>query len=778
VFRPQSFVTGLNSTPMQTTPRFRLRISAALAATALSGGLFAQVPASSPLDSSDPIVLQPFSVTAEKSSGYKVSSASTATRTNTAIIDIPQTVDIVTKEFWNDIGATTFDQSFRYIANAFTRNRHAGNGDGVSLRGFETSGSIFVDGVRMGNNKRDLVGYERLEVVKGPPSAVQGRAGGTGLLNYILKKPELGVNSVWGKYSYSFDGYDAYMNRLEFDANLAVPGGRDMAARVAGSWQNGEDYIQFQRIENYTLYPSFKWQITPRTDLVFNAELQKLNTPSREEGHGFAVYPEKMRRLIPRFNTPNDPITSLGLPYNFNISGPGNQDKNTIANATLFLTHQFNDWLYFRQVGNMRYVGYDQYWYTGEDNTKTVVNSQYQGSVGFRRGATAQGDLIAKYAVRDLFTGFTMVGYGYDDGSSEDSFYNGVPNAPFNTLDMAAIKAAGYRSSFYNNRTVTNLPRARFTENDSYSFGIFAQQDLGFFNNRLLLSGGLRRDKDVTETRSKLTGLRTAGADTSLDSYRYGATFKLRPQLALYAVKSVQNDVPSTVARYNGLIAGDPRLSEFFTVTPQTELEEAGIKGEAFDGRLSFTVTYWKMTKTGSVVNILSNGVSQGQNVTFGTVSEIQGAESKGWELTAYGSITSRLSLIANFTDLNTSQGFTGQQNTAGWSVANNNPGRIPLRFAPEWNGNLFAKYSFRNAQEQGWEVKGGVSMVGPLYTQLTGFGLTRIPETQRSYDAGVAYRWNRYNFDVMVTNLTNEPFYITRDQPPRTYRFSVAAQF
>ena len=100
-------------------------------------------------------MLRPFEVTAEKSTGYKVSTASTATRTNTAIIDIPQSVDIVTKEFWRDIGATTFDQSFKYLANVFVRNRYAGNGDNMSLRGFETGGSVTVDGVLKSNHVTD-----------------------------------------------------------------------------------------------------------------------------------------------------------------------------------------------------------------------------------------------------------------------------------------------------------------------------------------------------------------------------------------------------------------------------------------------------------------------------------------------------------------------------------------------------------------------------------------------------------------------------------------------
>ena len=753
-------------------------LSVAFSAAALAAGLSAQTAAPAPAENEGTIALKPFSVTAEKSTGYKVSTASTATRTNTALIDIPQTVDIVTKEFWDDVGATSFDQSFRYVANVFVRNRHAGSGDGVSLRGFETSGSISVDGVRMGNSKRDLVGYERLEIVKGPPSAVQGRAGGTGLLNYILKKPEIGQNTTTLKYALSVDESDAMMNRLEFDANYTLPGSDKLAARVAGSWQDGEDYIQFQEVKNYAAYPSFKWQITPKTELVLASELLDFETPSREEGHGFAIYPEKLRRLVPIFDNATDPITALGLPYNFNISGPGSTDKSKVANATLFLTHQFTDWLFFRQVANLRYFSSDSFTYTGEDNTRIVANSQYTGSISWRRGNTAQGDLIAKYKFRNWFGGMSMVGYSYDDGSSETANYSGVPDAPFNTLNMGAIKAAGYSASFYNGRIVSNLARTSFTENDSYSVGYFAQQDLSFLEERLLFTGGLRSDHDVTETRNKVTGARTAGANTTLNSYRYGVTFKLRPQLAIYAVKSVQNDATRTVQRYNGLLAGDPRLLEFFTVSPLTELKEFGIKGELFKGRMSYAFNYWEMIRTGSVVNVLTNGTSQGVPVTFGTQTEIQGAQSKGWEVSAYGSITDRLSLIANYTDMTTSQAFTGQQNTAGWNTTTNNPGTIPLRFAPEWNLNVFAKYSFRDTRGQGWEVKAGVAAIGALYTQLTGFGLTEIPDSQQSYDAGVAYKWKDYNFDLMVTNIDSAPFYITRDQPPRTYRFSVSTRF
>ncbi|QYM78175.1 TonB-dependent receptor plug domain-containing protein [Horticoccus luteus] len=758
------------------TKKSRLRLVLMfLPALLMAARAEAQTDGGSPSGSDEVVSLQPFSVTAERSSGYRVTTASTATRTNTPLIEIPQTVDIVTKEFWNDVGATTFDQSFRYVANVYVRNRNAGSGDGVNLRGFETNGSIAVDGVRMGNSKRDLIGYERLEVVKGPPSAVQGRAGGTGLLNFILKKPELGRTDTSVKYAASTNEYSAFSNRLEFDSNYAI--NSKMAARVAGAWERGDDYIKFQENRNLALYPSFKWQVADKTELIVVGELLDLRTPSREEGHGFALYPGKARRLVPIFNTPSDPITALDLPYDFNIAGPGETDREKVANVTVFVTHQFTDWLFFREVANLRYFGSDSFTYTGEDNTNIAVNSQYTGSNGWRRATTTQGDLIAKYQPVSWLGGTTMVGYSYDDSYSVNANYSGIPNAPFNVLNMAAIKAAGYSASFYDGRTVTNLSRSSFTRNKAFSFGMYAQQDVSLFKDRLILTGGLRSDHDGTATRNAVTGAISSSADTTLNSYRYGATVKITPRLAVYAVKSVQTDPTRSVKRYNGLLAGDPRLNEFFVVSPITDLREVGVKGEVLQGRLSFAADYWEMTKTGSTANVLTNGVSQGQSITYGTQTEIQGAQSKGYEVSAFGSVTDRLSIIANYTRMDTSQGFTGQQNTLGWTTASN-PGRIPLRFAPDWNFNFFAKYSFRDAKEQGWEVKAGLSLVGPLITQLTGYGLTSIPETQHSYDAGVAYRWRSYNFDLMVTNIGNDPFLITRDQPPRTYRFSVSTRF
>lgn len=723
--------------------------------------------------SDDQVVkLPPLEVADQGSNGYNVSTSTSATRMNTPIIDIPQTVDIVTSQFWRDTDATSFDESFKYVANAYVRNRNAGGGDNINIRGFQTSASIAVDGVLVGSQqyKRDLVGYDRLEVVKGPPSAVQGRAGGSGLFNYILKKPELDGDWTTVKYITGTDDFSDTYNRVEADSNYVLANGQ-AGARIAASWGRSDDYIKFQHFSNLSVYPSFRWKIGKNTEIIWTNEMLKDLSPSREEGHGFADYPYKLRKLIPQFNVPTDPILALHLPYNFNIAGPGENAYEKVLSSTLFLTHEFNEHISYRQVANWRNNSINSATFTGEDNSDTIINSQFSQSISEYHNATVQGDLIANWKWPWLNSS-TLVGYNYRDYGTITQSLSGVPAAPFNTINLIALAAMNDSPDYFAGRHVTPATTT-YTVANSYNLGEYAEEDLGLFGDKLILNGSVRRDHDHTETDSLITLKQTAGSNTQLTSYRYGVTYKILPVLSAYAVESLQNDPPTTVQKYNGLLAGDPRLNEFFTVTPNTKLYEYGLKGEAFGGRLSFSADHWEMLRTGSVVNLLQNGTSQGQNVTFGTQTVLQGAESHGFEFSTYGSVTDKLSVVANYTRM-----FTSQQNSADPG----NPGDlIALQYAPIWNYNVWAKYQLWETKDQGLELKGGLIGIGPFWGQVTlstGGKVIYIPHSQKNIDAGLGYRWRRYNFDVMVTNVDDDPFLITRDQPPRTYRFSVGTRF
>jgi outer membrane receptor for monomeric catechols len=717
--------------------------------------------------------LTPFQVTDQESNGYNVSTASTATRMNTPLIDIPQTVDIVTSAFWKDTDATSFDESYKYVSNAYVRNRNAGGGDNVNLRGFQTSSSIAVDGVLVGNQsyKRDMVGYDRLEIVKGPPSAVQGRAGGSGLFNYILKKPLLSGDFTNEKFTTGTDEFSDNFNRIEVDANHVLNASGTLAGRLAFAWQRSDDYIKFQHFSIVAAYPSFRWKVSDNTEVVMTNEIVKDLTPSREEGHGFADYPYKLRILLPRFNVPSDPITALHLPYNFNIAGPGENAYEKVISSTVFVTQKFNDHIDYRQTFNWRYNSLYSSTFTGEDNTDTIINSQYTGSYGQFQNVTVQGDLIARYKWRDVLSSATLMGYNYRMEKDTTTKFSGIPNAPFNTINIVALAASGDSVHYFDGRTVTPATTS-YTWDNPTNFGAYAEEDVGFFKDRLILNASLRRDHDHGATYNYLTGKQTAQNDTQLTSYRYGFTAKILPKLAVYAVESQQADPTSTHQRYNGLYAGDPRLNEYFTVSPSTKLYEFGIKGEAFGGRLSFSADHWQMNRTGAVQNFLQNGTSQGLPVTYGTEVVLVGAESHGYEFNTYGSLTKHLSLIANYTRM-----YTSQQNSATPDQPGN---RIALQFAPIWNYNTFFKYNIPIAKDRSVDLKFGLSGIGPFWGQFTipPAQVLYVPHSQKNIDAGIGYESGRYYFDFFVSNIDNDPFLITRDQPPRSYRFSVSARF
>ncbi|WP_442979497.1 TonB-dependent receptor plug domain-containing protein, partial [Salmonella enterica] len=64
-------------------------------------------------------------------------------------------------------------------------------GDAIFMRGFDTSASIFVDGIRdLGSISRDTFNIEQVEVIKGPSGSDNGRGASSGYVNMISKSPQ------------------------------------------------------------------------------------------------------------------------------------------------------------------------------------------------------------------------------------------------------------------------------------------------------------------------------------------------------------------------------------------------------------------------------------------------------------------------------------------------------------------------------------------------------------------------------------------------------------
>ena len=109
------------------------------------------------------------------------------------LLDTPQTIAVVSQEVLKQQGATTLSQALRNtpgVTFLLGENGNTATGDSIFMRGFDTQGSIFVDGIRdLGTVSRDTFNTEQVEIAKGPAGPDYGRSAASGYVNLASKVP-------------------------------------------------------------------------------------------------------------------------------------------------------------------------------------------------------------------------------------------------------------------------------------------------------------------------------------------------------------------------------------------------------------------------------------------------------------------------------------------------------------------------------------------------------------------------------------------------------------
>lgn len=171
-------------------------------------------------------VLGPVRVGGEEvtSDGYKVDTGSSPKQT-APILDTPQTISVISQTVIKEQGARNLTDVLRNtpgISFNAGENGFSSSTNNFSLRGFDTTGSIFIDGTRdSGSYTRDIFNIDRVEVIKGA-AADNGRGGPSGYINLVTKTPTL-ENFINGEVQFGFDEYGSKARkRATADANYAV----------------------------------------------------------------------------------------------------------------------------------------------------------------------------------------------------------------------------------------------------------------------------------------------------------------------------------------------------------------------------------------------------------------------------------------------------------------------------------------------------------------------------------------------------------------------------
>ncbi len=202
-------------------------------------------------------------------------SAITATRTGTALKDVPQSVSAVTSEELQERNARSVNEALETVPGV-SMTMGEGRRDQVNIRGFSALFDQYLDGFRDDSPYyRDLGNVERIEVLRGPASVLYGRGSGGGLVNRESKKPRFGGDI--GEVSLAA-GSDGFV-RGTFD--IGRSSGEDFAWRFNAASERADSFRDHYSLQRQMLAPSAAWRIGNGT-LTAQAELLKdRRTPDR-----------------------------------------------------------------------------------------------------------------------------------------------------------------------------------------------------------------------------------------------------------------------------------------------------------------------------------------------------------------------------------------------------------------------------------------------------------------------------------------------------------------
>jgi len=688
-----------------------------------------QVSGTAAYDSSDPY-----------NTDYTIHNSSTATKTDTPIIETPVSIQVVPKAVMSDQKTTTIKDALENVSSVRPQSS-LGRSNAFIVRGFR-NGRIYRNGlVALGlsvgeESNFDSANLERIEVLKGPAAVLFGRIEPGGLINLVTKKPR---DESYYSLEQRFGSYDFY--RTEWDATDAVTEDKSLSYRFTGAYQNNRSFRDFNFNDRVLVNPSLTWRPGDATEI--SLEVEALHEDYQVDRGLFAIGDRPAPIPVSRsFIDPNDPV-----------------DTNSRVNLGFNLTHAFNaDWT-LRNRFLATFVD-DNNISVKPANAFTVAQflDPSAGNRTYLRNIFSQAASSETYTTNLDLTGNlelwgtrhqTLMGFDYLR-STGTYLTQGNYQAPVPGLEIDIYNPVyGIDPSFYAQALSTPFPIGR---NHSYFrddwYGVYFQDHITLWDRLHILGGG--RYEWATTSRGRGDSFEAAEAalptrkDTGF-SPRVGILYQPWPWASVYG------NWTTSFGANNGL------TSTGATIDPERgEQFEAGLKTEFFDQRLITTLAYYHLTKE----NILTRDFNSPDPFAMAAIGK---ARSQGIEFDLNGRITDEFSLIGNyaFTDARITKDYSGLQGNR-------------LNNVPEHSGSLWLKYDIRHYRPlNGWQFGVGVFAAGQR--QGDNDNTFALPGYVR-LDAYTGYSYklrdSRLTVQFNLRNLLDKTYYESTDPfinaPPR----------
>lgn len=529
--------------------------------------------------------------------GYDIEKTRSATKTETPLIDVPQTVTVLSREQLDDQGVESLNDALRYVPGVVL-GQGEGHRDQITLRGQSTTADFFLDGLRDdAQYYRSLYNIDRVEVLKGANALIFGRGGGGGVINRVSKAPEF--NKTRTDFAAGLDSFGGW----SLAADLDQPLGESFAARFNATYEDFANHRDGYDGHFVGVAPTLGWRLGEATRMVL--------------GYEYADDQRVTDRGVPSFA--GAPLR--GYDDTFFGSPTANHSAVTAHIARARLDHDFSDALSVNLTG--QYAHYDKYYgnvYARSAATATTVELEGYNSDTIRENWIVQGNMVWKGETggigHQILLGFEASDQLTDAKRSEATF---GPAATSRTT-VALAQRLTLPTVTFGASSRSSLSKVR-----ALSAYVQDQLDLGDLIKVVL---GLRYDDFRITSTNRANGFAAARSDGKW-SPRAGLIIKPRENVSLYA-SYAKSFLPQSGDQFTVLDATTASLApeEFRNL-------EAGVKWDLTE-RLAFTAAIFQIDRTNTRANDPVTGlvVQTGQSRTKGFELAMVGQVTKGLQVT------------------------------------------------------------------------------------------------------------------------------------------------
>jgi iron complex outermembrane receptor protein len=648
-------------------------------------------------------------VTVRASGGTVVRRSTTATRTDTPLLETPQSVSVITAKQINEQASPNLQETLRYTPGV--RNELYGidnRGDWFSLRGSDQS-TVLLNGMRLpltgwyGVMREEPYNFDQVAVLRGPASIIAGQNGPGGVVNLVSKRPQAAsareVSVRLGNYNH---------REIRIDTTGPLDANRNLLYRLVAVGKDADTQIEHADTKRALIAPSLTWR-GARGSITGYGEYQYERSKNTNAFLGLegTLYP-----------APNGPIPTdvfIGEP-DWDRYGGTRRRAGYESSLTLTPNWRVRHSLRHDRVSGLMKSMYASWWdgFVDADGAADP-DGQYLGRMWY-----VSDDHARVTATEGLLEGRQRTGriehrllFGID-GLWDDSSQ---------TIGEGVGTPLDVYSPVYGSFAEPTTGDASPVDTAIRRAGFFAQDQMKIAD-RLSVRAGIRRDR-VTNT--------VVGGEGTLDwatTGNVGVVYEVAAGIAPYASYSQSFDP----------VSGTDAAGAVFK-PKRGEQIEAGLKWEPASVPVQASGAYYTIEERNRLVTDPENF---GKNIQLGE------AKIKGVELEARGEVKS-WTLLGSYT-------WSQARATAG-SFGGDLDSSQQLEGIPEHQSSVWITHDLTHAGLAGMTVGGGLRYIGRLGD---GTGNVFVPDVTL-FDLMASYSIrNNWRVSLNVNNLTDKSYIAT----------------